>query len=122
MISAGAVQPPPLESITGFGYGAGLGSLVLQPPLPLQEFLPLQPLSPDSQPPCPLQLFFPLQSCLPLSPVSSIWPQLVNAVPFALVVGWLAYVRATAPVIKPAKAAPATNTFVVLFTATPPGC
>jgi hypothetical protein len=40
---------------------------VLQPPLPLQEFLPLQPLSPAPQPPVPLQAFLPLQSCLPLS-------------------------------------------------------
>src|SRR5208283_3101784 len=38
--------------------------LVLQPPLPLQLFLPLQPMSPVLQPPCPLQLFWPLQSCL----------------------------------------------------------
>jgi hypothetical protein len=36
----------------------------LQPPLPLQLFLPLQPWSPWEQPPWPLQLFIPLQSCL----------------------------------------------------------
>jgi hypothetical protein len=36
----------------------------LQPPLPLQLFLPLQPMSPVLQPPWPLQLFSPLQSCL----------------------------------------------------------
>jgi hypothetical protein len=41
-----------------------IGWLVLQPPLPLQEFLPLQPLSPVLQPPWPLQEFMPLQSCL----------------------------------------------------------
>src|SRR5271163_3718686 len=35
-----------------------------QPPLPLQEFFPEQPLSPVLQPPCPLQEFFPAQSCL----------------------------------------------------------
>ena len=35
-----------------------------QPPLPLQEFLPLQPLSLDLQPPWPLQAFLPLQACL----------------------------------------------------------
>src|SRR6476619_6601544 len=35
-----------------------------QPPLPLQEFLPAQPLSPGAQPPMPLQSFLPLQSCL----------------------------------------------------------
>jgi hypothetical protein len=38
--------------------------VTLQPPLPLQLFLPLQPMSPALQPPCPLQLFMPLQSCL----------------------------------------------------------
>jgi hypothetical protein len=32
----------------------------------LQEFLPWQPLSLDLQPPCPLQSFLPLQECLPL--------------------------------------------------------
>ncbi len=34
------------------------------PPLPLQLFLALQPLSLDLQPPWPLQSFFPLQECL----------------------------------------------------------
>jgi hypothetical protein len=37
---------------------------LLQPPLPLQSFLPLQPLALDLQPPMPLQSFWPLQSCL----------------------------------------------------------
>src|SRR3954469_18210542 len=44
---------------------------VAQPPLPLQEFLPLQPASPVLQPPLPLQSFLPLQSCLSLSAVSA---------------------------------------------------
>ena len=35
-----------------------------QPPLPLQEFLPEQPLSPLLQPPLPLHEFMPLQTCL----------------------------------------------------------
>ena len=35
-----------------------------QPPLPLHEFLPPQPLSPDLQPPWALQEFMPLQACL----------------------------------------------------------
>ncbi len=35
-----------------------------QPPLPLQEFFPEQPLSPVLHPPCPLQEFFPAHSCL----------------------------------------------------------
>src|SRR5882672_11418864 len=34
-----------------------------QPPLPLQEFLPPQPLSPLLQPPMPLQAFMPLHAC-----------------------------------------------------------
>src|SRR3954468_15652247 len=37
---------------------------VAQPPLPLQLFLPLQPLSLALQPPWPLQSFWPLQPCL----------------------------------------------------------
>src|SRR4051812_12275288 len=41
---------------------------VAQPPLPLQEFLPLQPLSPVLQPPLPLQEFLPAQSCLSAAP------------------------------------------------------
>src|SRR5215469_16912404 len=36
---------------------------VAQPPLPLQEFLPLQPLSPELHPPLPLQEFLPAQAC-----------------------------------------------------------
>jgi hypothetical protein len=54
-----------------------------------------------------------------LSPLSSNCPQLVRLVPFEAVVVWLAYVRATAPVINPAKAAPATNALVDLFIAAP---
>ncbi len=45
--------------------------MVLQPPLPLQEFLPLQPLSPDLQPPWPLHALCPLQVCWPLSAIFS---------------------------------------------------
>jgi len=36
---------------------------VAHPPLPLQEFCALQPLSPDLHPPLPLQEFWPLQAC-----------------------------------------------------------
>lgn len=38
-------------------------ALVAQPPLPLQEFFPLQPLSLVLQPPWPLQEFLPWQEC-----------------------------------------------------------
>ena len=40
---------------------------VAQPPLPLQEFLPLQPASLVLQPPWPLQAFCPLHACTPFS-------------------------------------------------------
>src|SRR6266852_2668942 len=46
------------------GLGAGLLPSVAQPPLPLQEFFPLQPLSLVLQPPLPLQEFSPLHACL----------------------------------------------------------
>src|ERR1700723_371899 len=41
----------------------GFEPSVAQPPLPLHEFLPLQPLSLALQPPLPLQEFWPLQAC-----------------------------------------------------------
>jgi hypothetical protein len=46
----------PESSVQGFPLQL---VLVLQPPVPLQEFLPL--LAP--QPPCPLQAFLPAQQC-----------------------------------------------------------
>jgi hypothetical protein len=48
--------------------------LVLQPPLPVQVFMALQPLSLLLQPPCPLQVFLPWQSCLPASLVGAFVP------------------------------------------------
>ena len=48
-------------------FVGGLEPSVAQPPLPLQLFWPLQPLSPVLQPPLPLQSFLPLQECLSLS-------------------------------------------------------
>jgi len=45
--------------------------LVLQPPWPLQLFVPFLP----PQPPWPLQLFLPAQSCLPVvSPLGALVP------------------------------------------------
>src|SRR2546423_9105474 len=55
------------------GYNFLSSPLVLQPPLPLQLFLPLQPLSPVLQPPWPLQSFLPLQSCLPFSASATVF-------------------------------------------------
>src|SRR5437868_3554714 len=72
--SAGGQRPVESEAETSpspglnyFGLSLSVWAL-LQPPLPLQLFLPLQPLSLPLQPPWPLQLFLPLQSCLPASP------------------------------------------------------
>jgi len=45
-----------LRLISNYSWG-GLEPSVAQPPLPLQEFLPLQPLSLALQPPLPLQEF-----------------------------------------------------------------
>src|SRR5579883_244037 len=44
-------------------YEGILEPSVAQPPFPLQEFFPLQPLSLVLQPPLPLQEFWPLQAC-----------------------------------------------------------
>src|SRR5689334_19784407 len=82
----------------------GLLPSVAQPPLPLQEFLVLQPLSPVLQPPCPLHSFCPLHACLPFA--SSICWSATPALLFAVVVA--AYERtANDPVRRPATAAPA---------------
>jgi hypothetical protein len=96
--------------------------LVLQPPLPLQEFFPLQPLSPDLQPPLPLQEFFPLQECLSSLPLQPFLPlQLllsstcvdVEALPGAVLSA--ALTLATVPVSNPAMAALAMSAFIDLF-------
>jgi len=55
------------ERMTASMLFLGLSSLLAHPPLPLQEFLPAQPLSPELQLPAPLQEFWPLQLCLPAS-------------------------------------------------------
>src|SRR5258708_3089485 len=52
---------------------------VAQPPLPLQEFLPLQPLSLDLQPPLPLQEFLPLQACFSFTFLSDFWSGFLSA-------------------------------------------
>src|SRR5262252_6457276 len=49
---------------------------VAQPPFPLQEFLPLHPLSLVLQPPLPLQEFLPSQPCFSFSAFTVVesWP------------------------------------------------
>lgn len=78
----------------------------MQPPLPLQEFLPEQPLSPAWQPPLPLQLFWPLQSCLPVSPLGALVPGELVLVSCAL---------ATTPDSNPVMAAAMRSVRCVLF-------
>src|SRR5499427_2198150 len=64
-IKIAEVTPPPLPlKMQKANYSAFLLPSVAQPPLALQLFLPLQPLSPVLQPPLPLQEFCPLQACL----------------------------------------------------------
>src|SRR5271156_125999 len=65
-----AVVGMSVESIGRHDYSARrrkaryfLEPSVAQPPLPLHEFLPLQPLSLEPQPPLPLQELRPLQAC-----------------------------------------------------------
>src|SRR5437764_9631835 len=61
-------RPARVQQVKNTNYAmCGFEPSVAQPPLPLQEFLPLQPLSLALQPPWPLQSFFPLQECLAVS-------------------------------------------------------
>jgi hypothetical protein len=78
--SKGAVQQraltqnriSPLSFLRPVGSAPGiLEPSVAQPPLPLQEFLALHPLSLDLQPPLPLHEFLPLQACFSLSALSA---------------------------------------------------
>jgi len=100
-VAAGAATP--IAGILSYCFEPS----VAQPPLPLQEFLPLHPLSPDLHPPWPLQPFWPLQEFLPLSSMTVTFaPALLD--PFA------AANAGEAPSI-PVIAAVAMSAFVVVF-------
>jgi hypothetical protein len=102
---------PALEIPPYFGDGAGLLPSVAQPPLPLQEFFPLQPLSPVLQPPLPLQEFWPWQECLS----AFAFPNCSETPGFPVeTAAWV--VAANEPLISPAIAAPATIAFFVIGT------
>src|ERR1700675_1909964 len=109
-------RPPDGKRLTGnydFGFSSGiLEPSVAQPPLPLQEFLPLQPLSDDLQPPLPLQEFWPLQACfsLALSALASLSCALKND--FAPERRLGAWTVTPVPASKPASAALAIKVFV----------
>src|ERR1017187_9735456 len=86
---------------------------VAQPPLPLQEFLALQPASPVLHPPLPAQEFLPAQACF------STLADLVDLVPF-----WpppltppagSAFILATVPPSNPVKAAAITRELFETF-------
>src|SRR5579863_1812704 len=85
---------------------------VAQPPLPLQEFLPLQPLSPELQPPLPLHELRPLQPCF--STLSSAACPAMGLRAGLLVFAAVA-ARAAVPPSKPVKAAVSTTEFFESF-------
>src|SRR6266487_6014869 len=61
--AAALPRPPSTWSVYFFFFWCAALTGTVQPPFPLQEFFPAQPLSPGAHPPCPLQSFLPLQSC-----------------------------------------------------------
>jgi hypothetical protein len=91
---------------------------VEQPPLPLQEFLALQPLSPVLQPPLPLQEFWPLQACLSVCGSLKLDEDERPSARAMLVVPELLFVvvaepTAVAPVSRPDMAAVISRDFIV---------
>ena len=102
---------PPYKQKTVEGYREGCYSGILlpsvaQPPLPLQEFLDLQPLSLDLQPPLPLQEFWPLQACFSFTFLSAFVSSWAVAEAFAPGTRLEAFTAAPVPASKPAIAAP----------------
>ena len=96
----------------------GLEPSVAQPPLPLQEFLPLQPLSLALHPPLPLQEFCPLQACFSFA-WSWDWSCAEDRNPGRRFDAWMV---ALVPASKPARAALAISTFflfVISFSLAP---
>ena len=91
------------ESYFFSSFLTGLPSFTAQPPFPLQEFLPPQPLSPVLQPPLPLQEFLPAHEWV--SPFSSARTPALSAE--VLPVFCAALARSVPPAMIPARAAPA---------------
>jgi hypothetical protein len=107
-------NPPPRPS-EAWGSSCGwLEPSVAQPPLPLQEFLPLQPLSLDLQPPLPLQEFWPLQACFSFAFLSAFWSWVWSCAwneDFSPGSRFDAWTVAPVPASNPASAAPASKAF-----------
>src|SRR5260221_7789176 len=98
---------------------------VAQPPFPLQEFLPLHPLSLVLQPPLPLQEFLPSQLCFSFSSafvVVESWPACEENVDWELPDAGAAFKRAIVPPSKPVKAAVSTREFLRIFMCTLSPC
>src|SRR5271167_581611 len=109
---AGLFPHRPSQFWCSRNYAAGgLEPSVAQPPLPLQEFLPLQPLSPALQPPLPLHEFWPLQACLSLSNDVALWPRF-ELLENDLLVDDEDCAIAVLPAIRPARAAPIISDFI----------
>src|SRR6266571_720167 len=76
--AAALPRPPSTWSVYFFFFWCAALTGTVQPPFPLQEFFPAQPLSPGAHPPCPLQSFLPLQSCFRVAqlpvPLESFFP------------------------------------------------
>ena len=115
-----AVPPVILTSpFSAYAKDGGLEPSVAQPPLPLQLFLPLQPLSLDLQPPWPLQSFLPLQECLSSAAKDTFATETFPAEAFACTVVLVcallrvgvALIRSAVPASKPATAAAVSNEF-----------
>src|SRR5260370_14535961 len=101
---------PPIGLLRVPDYAAGgLEPSVAQPPLPLHEFLPLQPLSLALQPPLPLQEFWPLQPCFSVLSLSLSFLSLTALIPALPCPNVSACSLAVVPVSRPASAAPATK-------------
>jgi hypothetical protein len=94
---------------------------VAQPPLPLHEFLPLQPLSLELQPPLPLQELRPLQACFSTlsaagCPARGVMAELAELTPAPDVfVFTTVAARATVPPSKPVNAAVSTRELFEIF-------
>jgi hypothetical protein len=67
----GPADAGPVGEINYYALKWSFEPSVAQPPLPLQSFLPLQPLALALQPPWPLQSFLPLQECLSPSSIAA---------------------------------------------------
>src|SRR5258706_15229791 len=90
---------------------------VAQPPFPLQEFLPLHPLSLVLQPPLPLQEFLPSQACFSFSAFRVVegWPAPAETVGLELPGRGAAFKPAIVPPSKPVKAAVSTRELFGIF-------